>query len=279
MSDVREFPATVVDAILKFGDRYERTARLYPALLVLAPLVVTVISLYGQVLGILGTVATSLVACGGLVLLADFARNRGKEREKHLWDKWGGAPSTQLLRHTNNAVDIVSKERYHHFLSRKIGKVFPSADEEKNDPAAADAIYASASNWLRQATRDEKTYRLLMNDNISYGFRRNSFAMRRLGVTVCVAVGAWVLLRHGASELVVHMHTAKNAENLFSAGESTSLAVAFLLLLAWIGFFNEAAVRGAAFSYADKLMLACESLLASESKGRKPRSTLKPACT
>lgn len=275
MSDVKGFPGALVEAVSKFSDRYERTARLYPALLVLAPVVAAVISLYGQGLGILGTVVTALVTCGGLVLLADFARNRGKEREKPLWDKWGGVPSTQLLRHSNTALDTVSKERYHAFLSQKIGKPFPSPSEELNDHASADAVYASATNWLRHATRDEKTYRLLLNDNISYGFRRNGFAMRRLGISVCVAVVAWVLLRHGISPLQAHLRAAHDAENLFSAGEWTSITVASLLLSAWIGFFNEAAVRSAAFSYADKLILSCETLLAAEGKARKPRSRAK----
>jgi hypothetical protein len=211
--------------------------------------------------------------------LADFARSRGKEREKPLWDRWGGVPSTQLLRHFDTTFNVVSKDMYHTFLSRKIGKPFPSANDEKRDPTAADAIYGAATNWLRQATRDEKTYRLLLNDNISYGFRRNGFAMRRLGITVCLGVVAWVFLRHGISPFVAHVRAAPDAENLFSTGEWTSLAVAFLLLLAWIGFFNEAAVRSAAFSYADKLILACDTLLAAEGKTRKPRTPSKPTST
>lgn len=264
MSETKGMTAAIADALSKFGDRYDRNARLAPALLVLLPAVVAIIALYGKSLGVLGTIVTTIGVCGGWSLLADFARSRGKSREKAMWAKWGGPPSNQMLRHSDTTFDEVSKARYHTMLAKKIGKKFPTAAEEANNPAAADGVYASAGNWLREATRDEKKYRLLLNDNIAYGFRRNGHALRRLGILVCVCVISWTLLRHGLSPLSDRLHKTTDAEALFSGGEWISLGIAVIMLFAWIGFFTEETVRSAAFSYAHKLVVACESLFSAQ---------------
>ena len=43
-------------------------------------------------------------------------------------------------------------------LAAKLDLRFPSAEEETADPKAADAIYTSAGNLLRDATRDTKKF-------------------------------------------------------------------------------------------------------------------------
>lgn len=147
-----------IDKVLaQFGDRYDRNARLAPALLVLLPAVVAIIALYGKSLGILGTVVSTIGLCGGWVMLADWARSRGKATEQALWRKWGGPPSTQVLRYKDETFDDLSKSRYHKVLQKKVGKPFPaSRAAEAANPAAADVLYASGCNWLRENTRDEK---------------------------------------------------------------------------------------------------------------------------
>jgi hypothetical protein len=263
-----------IDKVLaQFGDRYERNARLAPALLVLLPAVVAIIALYGKSLGILGTVVSTIGLCGGWVMLADWARSRGKATEQALWRKWGGPPSTQVLRYKDETFDDLSKSRYHKLLQKKVGRPFPASKvAEASDPEAADVLYASACNWLREHTRDEKRYPLLKNDNIAYGFRRNGHALRWLGMTVSLGCIGWVLLRHGITSLAARLHVAGDVERMFSGGEWVSLAVALIMLLAWIGFFTEGVVRTAAFSYAEKLVVACEHIAAPTSQRSAPTS-------
>jgi len=273
-----------IDKVLaQFGDRYDRNARLAPALLVLLPAVVAIIALYGKSLGILGTVVSTIGLCGGWVMLADWARSRGKATEQALWRKWGGPPSTQVLRYKDETFDDLSKSRYHKVLQKKVGKPFPaSRAAEAANPAAADVLYASGCNWLRENTRDEKKFRLLKNDNIAYGFRRNGHALRWLGVTVALGCIFWVLLRHGIPSISARLHVAGDVERIFSGGEWVSLAVALIMLLAWVWFFTEEVVRTAAFSYAQKLVVACEHIGTSNSQrssstsgraAKKPKTT------
>ena len=62
-------------------DEYERKARLYPALLLIAPIVGTVFVLLSIEMAI---GATILVSSGGAYLLTQLARDKGKEKESKL---------------------------------------------------------------------------------------------------------------------------------------------------------------------------------------------------
>lgn len=266
MTESTSLVGALTSMVSAFGDRYDRNARLKPALLMLLPALVAIVALYHDALGTLGTIVTLAGGCGLPFLLADFARSLGVAREPELWVSWGGPPSTQLLRHADSTVDAVSKARYHSFLAEKISTKFPTPASEKQNPEKADAVYASATKWLRGATRDEKKFRLLLNDNITYGFRRNAYGLRGFGIAVSALTFVWVCLRHGFVPFVARVREAKEIETLFSAGEWTSLLFALIMLVTWIAFFSKASVRAAAFSYADKLILACETLMKPDKK-------------
>ncbi|WP_179060095.1 hypothetical protein [Pseudomonas taiwanensis] len=242
-------------------DPYERQARLYPALLCLLPFAVMAIALYGNQMLQLKGLWWLAGAVGGLYLLSDIARSLGKGKEKGLWLRWGGVPSVQVLRHHDDVLDSVSKRRYHDFLARKLKVVFPSREIEGADPGAADAVYAAAGNWLREATRDKKKFDLLFRANVTYGYRRNGFGVRWLGLLMCLGVVAWVMLRLGLSSWAQRLDAVAHPEALLGAGEAVTIGVALVMAVVWIFYFSEARVREAAFSYAQRLVLACEVLL------------------
>ncbi|WP_155628312.1 hypothetical protein [Burkholderia multivorans] len=244
----------------QFGDRYDRNARLYPALLACLPFIVTVVALYGNSLGVLGSTISSIVlSFGGLFLLSDVARNRGKLAEKKLWEKWGGPPSTEVMRHANTTIDPHTKARCHQFLSAQLGAPLPDAQTEAADPAAADLNYHSAGRWLVSHTADGKKFPLLKNDNITYGFRRNSYALRHLGMLVAIASLTWTCLHKGVANLTARLVTGP-VEDWFSTGEWLAAAVSVAMLCIWFWYFTEEMVQAAGRSYAEKLMLACETM-------------------
>lgn len=247
-------------------DPYERQARLYPALLVLFPTMVSVVALYGRQLLALKGVGALVSAVGLVYLLCDIARSKGKANEKALWVKWGGTPSIQMLRHRDNHFDPVSKQRYQDLLAKKIKVVFPSRDAELTDPVAADATYSAAGNWLREATRDKKKFGLLFRENVTYGYRRNGFGLRWLGLTVCAVTAGWVLVRLGFKSWAERLAVAATPEAFLSSGEVAALGAAVFMAAIWLFYFSEARVRQAAFAYAERLILACEVLPA----GRAP---------
>ncbi|POD70906.1 hypothetical protein BKM17_23715 [Pseudomonas syringae group genomosp. 3] len=266
-----ENASAFVKAISQFSDPYDRQARLAPALLSISPVTVMAVALYGDKLGIVSFIISLLTACGLLFFLSDFARGRGKAKEKALWQKWGGAPSTLVLRHRDNTTfEPGLVENYHAKLSMLMDKHFPSALEELDDPKTADALYASACGMLRDSTRDHKTYGLLFRDNISYGFRRNAFGLRKIAITLCVGSLVWVAIRQGLSIWVTRLQTATNPESFFTLNEVTAIGASLVMLLVWSFYITEASVKEAAFCYAKTLILASETL-ASKHKASKAK--------
>src|SRR5256885_15055345 len=94
-------------------DSYERKARLYPALLLVAPVVTTGAAVLGTTISVLQALGAAVVAGGGAFLLSQLGRDAGKEREAGLFDRWGGLPSVAIFRHRDRRLDPVTKARYH----------------------------------------------------------------------------------------------------------------------------------------------------------------------
>jgi hypothetical protein len=107
-------------------DPYDRPARLYTSLLVVVPLAVLVVCLYGAANIALSSVLSILGFSGAAYALGRVARNAGKRIQEELFDKWGGAPTTQMLRHRDTSIDIHTKERFHRVLAKGIKKDLPT---------------------------------------------------------------------------------------------------------------------------------------------------------
>lgn len=160
-------------------DSYSRTARVYPAMLTLAPIIWSAVVLYPSLVSSIPNSTGFLVATASLLyFLASIARSRGKFAEAKLLKAWGGWPTTLLLRHRDRTIDKVTKARYHRALSKLCdGLKFPSEPDETNAPDDADEIYRSATRKLIEHRRG-KQYDLILKENASYGFRRNLYGLK-----------------------------------------------------------------------------------------------------
>lgn len=241
-------------------DPYERSARLAPAMIVLLPLlllgVVTPIfskPVVTQIMAVFG-------ACGMAFLLSNVARLLGKAKEPAMYDAWGGAPTTQLLRHRDSQIDSITKRHYHAFLERKTKTSFPSAEEEQSDPGRADESYRAGVKWLLGKTRDKKQFPLLAKENISYGFHRSGFGMRPLGLAcVALAIGYWIvrcdLIKSGFEG------TLQWSAILELPPSQVAILTIYLLLgFLWSFYFTRNRVKQAAFAYAEMLLRSCDVL-------------------
>jgi hypothetical protein len=243
-----------------FNDGYERKARLYPALVLGAPIVVTIIAIASLKLSAVQSIATVVIGCGGSFLLAQLARDAGKKREQGLFASWGGIPSVAILRHRDTRIDPITKARYHKKLGALVkGAKPPSFAEEQADFANADHIYQAWSTYIRVNTRDTKKYALLFNENVSYGYRRNLWGLRPWGIITstlsCLIAAAWCVREYRTS--------ADISIELLAA---TALALIFLVL--WIFRFTSTWVRVPADAYAERLAEAVDTL-AEKSAGTK----------
>lgn len=174
-------------------DRYTYCARLLPALIVSLPFLILLFITLPVIWKLIGALSAMGVSVALIFLMAQCGRDAGKRKEPDLFRTIGGKPSTRLLRHSDQTLPPATKKRYHDFLAANApGFNPPTPQEEVNDPDAADRMYDSAVDWLRAKTRDTKLHDLLFAENISYGFRRNLWGMKPLGIATCL-FGALVI--------------------------------------------------------------------------------------
>lgn len=228
-------------------DHYSLRARLQPALLTLLPAAIGVIAWTGTGVKWQSALWALFGTAGGTYFLAICARNIGKQIEPKLWESWGGAPSTQMLRHRGPANPIM-RERWHNALSKLIGKPFPTTKEEEANPEQADHFYQAAVKLQISKTRDTKKFPLLYKENVHYGFCRNLFAMKSiaiiiaiLGLTASIAAGIW-FLHIGHPQIAPWVCSAAN--------------VCFLFW--WVFIVKSNWVKVPAFAYAERLFESTE---------------------
>lgn len=253
---------TLDDLVAKVTDPYERPARLYPALLALLPLLVLIMVIYSPQATALTGAVTVAVSCGGLYLTTNLSRELGKRLEERLYCEWGGKPTTQLLRHRDKTIESVTKRRYHSFLASKINEAFPDKDQEINNPDAADDIYQSGIRWLLNHTRpdDSKKFDLIFKENVAYGFRRNALGLKSFGMTVALGSLLWASVAQGVLFSPGHPVVDLAALSQMPETATAPLIVSAAMIAVWVLFFTKTSARTAAFTYAEILLRACDSL-------------------
>lgn len=176
-------------------DQYTLRARLFPAILTVAPAFIFLVANFFVSYKDLG-LSQVLITVAVAVLFfafADFSRRFGLRAEKKIFASSGGRPFPTVLRHRDSVLDKKSKGRYHSFLEATLGEHAPSQHEENIDPENSDSFYIICGNWLRENTRDQTKFHVLFSENITYGFRRNLFGLKWFGlflniVTVCLSI-------------------------------------------------------------------------------------------
>ena len=236
---------------------YGRTAWLQPVTWTILPLVCGLILVLPWLQTIWKTVFTVTTSCGVLTLLMHVGRQTGSKAQARLFTMWDGKPSVAMLRHRDTRICEATKERYRVFLGSSVPMLpLASPDEETSRPALADQGYESATSWLLAQTRNRSRFGLLFVENVSYGFRRNVWALKQLALlldTMTVAVaGAQILglWTGGASNWTTDADTA----SWIVIGVVTVHAAIYATKIRpeW--------VRSAAESYARQLLAACDTL-------------------
>lgn len=241
-------------------DPYNRRARLQPALFVMLTILLIGLLLYPEIETRAATILTILAYFGGSILLTQMGRERGKKIEPNSFDVWSGKPSVALIRHRDTRLNSVTKSRYHQFLQKNIPHFkLPSKDQEKQSPSAADEIYQAATDWLLSKTRDTTKFRLIFEENMNYGFRRNLYALKPAALFLDFLLGAGVIV-------VMAMQEAFKADDVFqSLTEIDShlyiaFAVVILHILAMVFVVTKTWVKTTADAYGQQLLAACDVL-------------------
>tara|TARA_R110002050_G_scaffold248024_1_gene385826 strand:- start:203 stop:931 length:729 start_codon:yes stop_codon:yes gene_type:complete len=231
---------------------YSLKARIYPVILSVIPILVIGIlfsvtfNSYYQTLGGLG-ITTVL-----FFLFSQLGRDRGKKLEKDLWNKWGGAPSTQILRLRDNTLNSVTKTQYHKIMNSLVEtEVKPNSDLESTSPELCDEVYTAWVKYLIGKTRDTNKFNLLFAENINYGFRRNSLGLKPFALTVLIVLYALIII---ANYLNFGTWNFKDLNSLLA------ICILLLPLLYWLFIVNRNWVEIPAFAYAERLAESIEEI-------------------
>ncbi len=238
-----------MEALKELFDTYGRQARLQPALFTLGPMILTVVVWVPSVYSLAATI-TSLAATFGVVaFFANWARARGRAAEQRIYIKWGGRPTTIWLRHSDSNLDEITKRRYHSFLETRIPEWHaPTGEEEKENGVGANARYDSAVKWLLEYTRNQQLFPLVFKELVAYGFRRNLYAMKAIGLLI-------VMLSIVTNIFLYSLFPSKISLVLVLF----ALGVALCFLISWIFIIRKKWVKDAADGYARALLSSCES--------------------
>lgn len=232
-------------------DRYDINARLKPALFVLLPLFVTVAFWIPLARTGSGVVVSLLSACGLLYLIAQTARRLGRAVERRMGNAAGRKHSARLLLHADATIAAETKARYHAYLQSH-GLSISAPEEEQVSPDTAFSRTRSAVDWLLEHTRPNAQKTLLFNENIAYGYHRNLYGMKPVGLLIAVTA----ITGHGALLWVRPLDEATLWIGLLI---EAGLAVTVLL---WSFVVTESSVSDASLAYAQQLFNHCETTTA-----------------
>ena len=155
-------------------------ARFLPALLVALPLVITGIGLFLKYLVGWKSLYAVAASFGFIYLLAELGRRAGALKQEELFKKWGGRPSVDILRQRKSANKALVAERHRKLALPHL--TLPSPEDERRNPKRAEEIYETVGRALIERTRDKQIFPLLFQENCSYGFWRNLWGLKPMGI-------------------------------------------------------------------------------------------------
>ncbi|MBN1603153.1 MAG: hypothetical protein JW915_16210 [Chitinispirillaceae bacterium] len=245
----------------KLFDEYSLSARVRPAFFTVLPVVLLIFYRFQETRGWGGAIATFIISFGVIAFIANQLSTRGNIIQKKLYEKWGGAPTTIILRHSDKTFDKHTKQRLFDIVSNKIGNVVqPTKDAEVGNPTEADETYRSIAQYLKEHTRDTKKFPLVFKELINYGFARNMFCIKSIGVIItCFSISLCLfLIWYIDLEKALTFSISSLAKIPYlSFG---LLAVLFVLLLSWAFWVTEEWVKIRGFCYAKALTESSEHL-------------------
>ncbi|WP_180644567.1 hypothetical protein [Acinetobacter bereziniae] len=242
-----------------YFDQYSLSARVRPALFIVLPIILTAYILFEPLRTLLGSLLTILLTCGVVNFFSNQMSSKGNLIQQTLFTKWGGAPTTLILRHSNNELDKYTKQRYREKLVSLVSN-FKNVTEraERSNPANADQYYISAINYLKEKTRDSKKYPLILKENMNYGFSRNLLAFKTTAIVIILAS-----LLISLSIIFVKFkdkYVDINSLSLLPSEYYVLIILHIIFLLIWCFMINETWVKVRAYAYAKRLLSSCEEI-------------------
>lgn len=225
---------------------YSLKARIYPVILSLLPILIIGILFSIEFQNFyqgLGSIGLSGVL---FFLFSQLGRDRGKKKEKQLWEEWGGSPTTQLFRFSNDTIDSITKKTYHDTMNKLVSSsVIPSIEEEEKSPEICDEVYKSWTKLLLSKTRDTSKFNLLFSENINYGFRRNMYGLKPFSIIVILLLCVVIWISN---------YLTNNGFNFMDKSTLVQQFILMISLVFWVFVVSKEWIKVPAFSYGERLL-------------------------
>jgi hypothetical protein len=235
-------------------NRYNLTARVFPMLLFYLPLLLLAVIFSIEIDKKIHMLSSFGVVAALSYFNAQLGRKYGKRKELKLWQSWGGAPTTQILRWRDTTLDNNTKKRYH-FKLQALCPVdpFPTEAVEVTGSIKADAAYNGWINYLISQTRDTKKFKLLFSENINYGFWRNLWALKNAALILdtFVMMGLYLYFSYLQSTF-----KPLHFPGVFFLTEALLAVILFL----WLFVITRDSIKIPAFGYAERLVESINEL-------------------
>jgi len=224
---------------MEWFDDYEIRARIAPTIIILLPIMVMFFSIF-QIPESLITAIVSL----GLFFIVIFAlsfipRELGIKMQQELWKKWGGPPSTLIIRCKDPHLSLELKKQLYKKIEKKYGIKLPHQNDQITDPNNFSKIMDSVFNRVRADLHEKSQDERWKKQNAEYGFLRNLSGCRILwcilsliGIIGCL--GGWVFYKN----------------DLILIGFALNFIIGvFSIIFGWL--LSPKAIEDAAFRYAE----------------------------
>ena len=132
-----------------------------------------------------------------------------------------------------------------------VGFKTPATAEEHDDRAGDDHWYETVTKFLLENTRDKGRFPLILEENITYGFRRNLYGLKQLALAT-IAISIFYLLWLNRIDLL--------SGSILSNKFITLIVGSIFVTALWVFVVTPAWVREAANDYARQLLMALDNL-------------------
>lgn len=224
---------------LEIFDAYNIRARFSVSIILLSPIILALFLCFDKVFSTVSSAVFVLILLAFANYLPILQRAIGS-KQKLLTDY-----AAEFLSPTDSTFDPVTKVRYY----KKLATLDPSfASLTDCDNPSQNSLLNSAISFLREKTRGN---RLVLEENITYGFCKNLQAAKYFGIAICVLTGGGLFVYSKITNAPI---SATPLRVWFT------LAVIGIILLFWFVGVRKNLREAAAKRYAKALIMAIDSL-------------------
>jgi hypothetical protein len=158
------------------------TARILPSFLTAAP--VLLLLSFVPDLALAAKFVPALAFAGMAVLAGEVSHTAGRRLQNRLIKKWDGLPTLAALRH-RSSLPREEVRRNRRAVESISGMTLPTAAQERAHPERSDDAYRRAVRTCIDMVRSgQPGSGILFATNVSYGFRRNTRALKAYALAV-----------------------------------------------------------------------------------------------